>query len=93
MDEKKAAIFQAEIERISDTLFDHSVTETPIKSRTQRNTVNFLPETPGTPNCSTSDNPSYVAHDLALLNEIQTWCVVREGRCHKKGGFFLNQYC
>jgi hypothetical protein len=60
MDEKKAAIFQAEIERISDTLFDHSVTETPIKSRAQRNTVNFLPETPGTPNCSTSDKPSYV---------------------------------
>jgi hypothetical protein len=28
-DEKKAAIFQAEIERISDTLFDHSVMETP----------------------------------------------------------------
>jgi hypothetical protein len=40
-----------------------------------------------------SDNPSYVAHGLALINEIRTWCVVREGRCHKKGGFFLNQYC
>ena len=26
--ETKAAIFHAEIERISDTLFDHSVTET-----------------------------------------------------------------
>jgi hypothetical protein len=25
--EKKAAIFRAEIEQISDTLFDHSVTE------------------------------------------------------------------
>ena len=42
---------------------------------------------------SGSDNPAYVAHGLALLNEIRTWCVVREGRCHKKDGFFLNQYC
>jgi hypothetical protein len=27
----------------------------------------------------TSDNGSYVAHGLALLNEIRTWCVVRQG--------------
>src|SRR5262249_10167473 len=36
------------------------------------------------------NNPSYVAHGLALLNEIRTWCVVREGRYHKKG-FFVDK--
>jgi hypothetical protein len=35
-----------------------------------------------------SDKPLYVAHGLALLNEIRTWGVVREGRCSKKGLFF-----
>src|SRR5215470_14992220 len=42
-----------------------------------------------TPNIEgTSDNRGYVAHGLALLNEIRTWCGVREGRCSKKGCFF-----
>ena len=30
----------------------------------------------------------YGALSLALLNEIRMWCVVREGRCRKKGLFF-----
>ena len=34
--------------------------------------------------CTTSDKPAYVAHGLALLHEIRTWCVVREGWCSKK---------
>jgi hypothetical protein len=33
---------------------------------------------------STSDKASYVAHGLALLNEMRTWGVVRAGRCRKK---------
>jgi hypothetical protein len=35
-----------------------------------------------------SDNGHYGAHNLALRNEIRTWCVVREGCCRKKGLFF-----
>jgi len=34
--------------------------------------------------CVTSDKPRYVAHGLALLNEMRTWGVVRAGRCRKK---------
>jgi hypothetical protein len=51
--------------------------------------LQFIEEAP----IGTSDNGHYVTHSLALRNEIRTWCVVREGRYHKKGGFFLNQYC
>jgi hypothetical protein len=29
--------------------------------------------------CTTSDKPAYVAHGLALLNEMRTWCGVRQG--------------
>jgi hypothetical protein len=29
--------------------------------------------------CTTSDNGHYGAHGLALLNEMRTWCVVRQG--------------
>jgi hypothetical protein len=37
---------------------------------------------------ATSDKPSYVAHSLALLNEMRTWCVVRERHCSKKRRYF-----
>jgi hypothetical protein len=36
-----------------------------------------------------SDKPFYVAHGLALLKEMRTWCGVREERCHKKERIFL----
>ena len=39
------------------------------------------------PTCLTSDKASYVAHGLALLNEMRTWGVVREGCCQKKPVF------
>ena len=35
----------------------------------------------------TSDKPQYGVHDLALLHEIRTYCVVRKGHCHKIGCF------
>jgi hypothetical protein len=34
----------------------------------------------------TSDKALYVAHSLALLNEIQTGCFIAKGTVAKKGG-------
>ena len=40
------------------------------------------------PRC-TSDNGQYGAHSLALLNAIQTGCVIAKGTVAKKGGIQL----